>query len=377
MIDDNSLWEWCALHEREQVELLRTLCVIPAPSHHEEQRAVFIRQWLAENGATDVYTDDVNNVVLPIGCEGRADIDLYMAHTDVVFPDLTPLPVREDSGRLYAPGVGDDTANVAALMLCVKFISKTGHMPKRPLLIVFNVCEEGLGNLKGVKKIMEDFAGRIRSFVSFDGELDSIVHKAVGSERWSVVARTEGGHSYGDFGNRNAIHSLSSLIAALYTMKAPDKNGGRSTYNVGRIEGGTSVNTIAQEASMLFEYRSDDRECLEIMCRAFHAAVDAYRTMGTDFELELLGVRPCTGNVDEAAQSAHLARCMKAIEKTTLRTPELRSGSTDANIPLSLGIPSAVFGLYHGDGAHTRGEWVELSSLNIGLYCALCMMLQP
>ncbi len=376
MINDNALSEWCALHESEQAELLRTLCAIPAPSHHEEKRAAFIRQWLAENGACSAYTDEVNNVVLPIGCQGKADIDLYMAHTDVVFPDMTPLLVREEGGNLYAPGVGDDTANVVALMMCAKFMFETGHTPERPSLIVFNVCEEGLGNLKGVKNIMEDFAGRIRSFISFDGEMGSIVHKAVGSERWSVVARTQGGHSYGDFGNRNAIHALSSLIATLYTMKAPDQNGGRSTYNVGRIEGGTSVNTIAQEASMLFEYRSDDKECLEIMHRAFHAAVDAYRAIGTDFELELLGVRPCTGKVDDAAQNAHLGKCVKVIEKTLGHTPELRSGSTDANIPLSLGIPSAVFGLYRGGGAHTRGEWVELASLNAGLLCALRLILQ-
>ncbi|HWQ59280.1 MAG TPA: M20/M25/M40 family metallo-hydrolase, partial [Clostridia bacterium] len=181
--------------------------------------------------------------------------------------------------------------------------------------------------------------------------------------------------SYGDFGNRNAIHSLASLIGALYTVKPPEKDGSKTTYNVGKIEGGTSVNTIAQKASMLYEYRSDNRECLEAMRKAFQATVGAFEAMGTAFETELLGVRPCMGEVDEALQAAHLARCARAITQATGAAPAARSGSTDANIPFSLGIPSAVFGLYRGDGAHTREEYVELASLKTGLLCALRLML--
>ncbi|HWQ58737.1 MAG TPA: M20/M25/M40 family metallo-hydrolase [Clostridia bacterium] len=375
MIQEAVLSTWCAAHEAEQIELLKTIAAIPAPSHFEQERARFILQWLHDIGANEARLDEVNNVLLPVKCDRRDGISLYMAHTDVVFPDTTPLPVREEGGRLYAPGVGDDTANVVALMLCAKFMFEMECYPAEPVLIAFNVCEEGLGNLKGVRHIMESWSGRIRSFVSFDGELDSMVDKAVGSERWKVTARTEGGHSYGDFGNRNAIHSLASLIGALYTVKPLEKDGSKTTYNVGKIEGGTSVNTIAQEASMLYEYRSDNRECLEAMRKAFQATVGAFEAMGTAFETELLGVRPCMGEVDKALQAAHLARCARAITQATGAAPATRSGSTDANIPFSLGIPSAVFGLYRGDGAHTREEYVELASLKTGLLCALRLML--
>lgn len=160
---------WCEEHAGEQLALLRTLAAIPAPSHSEHKRVEFIREWLAREGAQNVRVDEALNVVVPLACEGRRDIRVYMAHTDVVFPDLEPLPVREEAGRLYAPGAGDDTANVAALMLCVKFFLSRKLVPREPLLIVFNSCEEGLGNLKGVRQIMQEYAGRVREVVSLMG----------------------------------------------------------------------------------------------------------------------------------------------------------------------------------------------------------------
>ena len=355
--------------------LLKTLAAIPAPSHHEEKRAGFIHSWLVRSGADDAYVDDAMNVILPFGCQGRDDITVYLAHTDVVFPDLTALPVRQEGNSLFAPGVGDDTANVAAILTCAKYILQHGLKPREPVLLVLNSCEEGLGNLKGVRQIVHDFAGRIKEMISFDCTLgEGLVCRAVGSERWRIRASTIGGHSFGDFGNPNAIHLTAGLINRLYSQNMPDWEDQKTTYNVGTITGGTSVNTIAQDAEILYEYRSDDKKALDHMRRQFYGIMEEVKGPNVQWELELLGERPCGGDVDEAAQERLLQRCEEAIKAVTGEPVRRRSGSTDANIPLSQGIPAATFGLYQGGGAHTREEWLDIASLKPGLLLGLSLI---
>ena len=228
------------------------------------------------------------------------DLVVFMAHTDTVFPDTEPMPFREDEKKMYAPGVCDDTANLAVMMVSARYFVQRKLRAKCGLLFVANSCEEGLGNLKGSRRIVQDYGSRIREFYTFDGtNLRRVVTSAVGSHRYRVTVRTEGGHSYGAFGNRNAIYYLSSIINTIYTMKVPQKEGVKTTYNVGVIEGGTSVNTIAQEASMLCEYRSNDRECLETMRVFFEKTFEAYRAMGVEVEVTLVGDRPCGGDVPQ------------------------------------------------------------------------------
>ena len=286
--------QWCNTQFPEHLALLKTLAAIPAPSHQEDQRAEFIKKWLTENGAENVIIDTAKNVTLSFG---EGPYLTVMAHTDVVFPDTCSLPVREENGLLYAPGVGDDTANVVALMLCAKFFISHPDMIPEPLLIVFNSCEEGLGNLMGVRQIMEDYSGKIHTLVSFDCQSNSIVSRAVGSERWKVSVSTYGGHSFSDFGNPNAIAHLSFLVSQLYSQKIPQKENCITTYNVGLISGGTSVNTIAQSAEMTYEYRSNDKECLTIMAEQFHQCLAFSSFPGVNITVKNLGIRPCSGNI--------------------------------------------------------------------------------
>lgn len=368
------LYSWCDSQSEEHLALLKTLAAIPAPSHHEEKRAVFIRHWLEENGAQTVIIDPAKNVVLPLGWNGEPALAV-MAHTDVVFPDTDALPVREENERLFAPGVGDDTANVVALMLCAKFFLTHPELLPEPILMVFNSCEEGLGNLRGVRQFMADYAGKIRSLVSFDCQWDSIVSRAVGSERWQVTVSTRGGHSFSDFGSPNAIVHLSRLVDKLYLQDIPEKPDCKTTYNVGLISGGTSVNTIAQRAEMTYEYRSDDRECLAAMAEQFRKLIAEANSPEAEFSVQSLGIRPCSGAVPENDHKALLERCANAIREVTSVTPYLCAASTDANIPLSLGIPAATFGLYLGGGAHTREEYVEIDSLTPGLKIAMTFFL--
>ncbi len=374
-LEDFEMLTWCENHYEEQLTLLKTLAAIPAPSHQEERRAAFIKNWLEEQGAEKVTVDAAGNVILPFDVAGKRSCTVFMAHMDVVFPDVTPLHVREEEGKLYAPGVGDDTANVVALMLCAKYLLEHPEVIKYPLLLVFNTCEEGLGNLKGVRQICADYKGRIKQLISFDGTMEALVERAVGSERWKVTATTKGGHSYGAFGNPNAIAALSGIICCLYGQPVPRLEGRKTTYNVGTIQGGTSVNTIAQSAEMLYEYRSDDKRGLDQMRQQFQSLMWQLNSEEAKFERELLGERPCGGDVDKKKQENLLKRCETLIKKHTGKAPKRAAMSTDCNIPLSLGIPATCFGLYHGAGAHTREEWLEIDSLLPGLKLGLSTIL--
>lgn len=369
-----NILQYIEAHAEEAYDLLITLAQIPAPSNHEEQRASFVRDWLIAQGAHGVCIDEALNVIYPIACEGDGPITVYMAHSDVVFPDTEALPLTVEDGRIYCPGVGDDTANAVALLTVAKYLAQTGLTPTDGgVLLVINSGEEGLGNLKGCRAIMDRYGARVREFVTFDGYAEGIAHHAVGSRRYRVEIDTEGGHSWGKFGNRNAIAYLSSLIDTLYTVKVPV--GGKTTYNVGTISGGTSVNTIAQHAEMLYEFRSDTPAHLDTMERHFNAAIDFYRTKGIDVTVTLLGERPCGIEIDEAAHTALIARAAEAVRANYGLEVKLRAGSTDCNIPLSRGIPAVCVGAVRGGGAHTREEYVEIDSLTPGLGVAFAMIL--
>lgn len=374
-ISRKELYSWCEEQFEEHITLLKTLAAIPAPSHGEEKRAEFIRSWLLSNGAETVMIDEAKNVIVPVSCKVDSPYLLCMAHTDVVFPDTDSLPVYEENGRIYAPGVGDDTANVVAMMLCIRFLITHPGCCTRPVLFVFDSCEEGLGNLKGVRQIMADYSGRIGEMVSLDLQSDSIICRAVGSERWEVSVSAAGGHSYSDFGNANGIAKLSELICALYRQSVPHKDGSKTTFNVGTISGGTSVNTIAQTAVMTYEYRSDDLECLSIMRQQFQAVLENMQTESAVFSAKNIGNRPCGSKIPDELHDKLIKNCADAIKSVYAIEPTLRSGSTDANIPLSIGIPAATFGLYRGSGAHTRQEYVEVDSLTPGLKIALHFLL--
>lgn len=360
-------------HRQEAFDLLVELAQIPAPSGCEERRAAFCENWLKAQGAQGVYTDAALNVIYPLG-DVSGPLTVYCAHSDVVFPDTEALPLRIEDGRIHCPGIGDDTANVAAMLLTAKYIAQHGLQPQDGgVLLVVNSGEEGLGNLKGSRRLMADFGPRIREFISLDGGFSHAVDRAVGSHRWRIAIDTEGGHSYGAFGNRNAIAYLASLIDTLYTMKVPPI--GRTTYNVGTISGGTSVNTIAQHAEMLYEYRSDEREALNIMRRHLDAALEFYRAKGVQVTAELVGDRPCADAVDAAAQAALNARAAAAVQVQCGVTLTFGPGSTDCNMPLSQGVPAVCLGCYAGAGAHTRQEYVEIDSLHPGLKLAAQLIL--
>ena len=366
-------------HMEELCALLRELCLIPAPSNHEQLRADFCKRWFDENCGAGAYIDEALNVIFPYDVtDEKKALSVLCAHTDTVFPDLEPMPYEERDGKIFCPGVGDDTASLAVMMICAKYFCENKIESKNGILFIANSCEEGLGNLKGTRRFMKDFEGRIARFVSFDGSSFSrFVNRSVGSHRYEVTVRTAGGHSFGRFGNRNAIAVLAELVSEIYAIEVPRKEGTKTTYNVGTVAGGTSVNTIAQEAKMLCEYRSDDLDCLNTMKAHFERIFSAARKDAT-VEVQLVGDRPCAGNVDEQALSELAALCADATVQTLgAEAPVGGSGSTDANIPHSLGIPAITMAVWTGAGAHTREEYIVKDSLipglEIGLRTALAL----
>ena len=363
---------YAAAHAAEALRLTEDLCRIPAPSGKERARAEFCKIWLERYGAQNVRIDGADNMVLELNVVGSDALTVLTAHTDTVFPDAEPMEVRREGGRLLCPGVGDDTANLAALLLSARFLLEQGISPKNGLVIAANSGEEGLGNLRGCRQLMADYRGRVARLISFDGYYNRLWNKAVGSARYRVTVRTRGGHSFRDFGTPNAIARLSELIGVLYAIEPHwGPVGTVTTYNVGTIQGGTSVNTIAQEASMLYEYRSDEAAGLRGMEETFSAVVEDFRARGVDIEVESLGVRPCGEGVDPAAQKALSDWSEALLRRHTGGDIVVEPASTDCNIPLSLGIPAVSFGLCAGGGAHTRQEWVETASLETGLRIAL------
>ena len=352
------------------VSLLKELCKIPAPSHHEDRRAEFCQKWLKEQGAQGVFIDDALNVIYEYRCDD-GPVALFMAHTDTVFPDMEPMGVEEkEDGTLHSPGVGDDTANVAILLIMAGYLAKYQPKTKCGIVIAPNSCEEGLGNLKGSRALIERYGKRLLQSVSFDGYIDDICNCAVGSMRYRVEVLTEGGHSYLNFGRKNAVEYLAKMIERLYQCQVP-QDGSKTTYNVGYISGGTSVNTIAQQAEMLYEFRSDNRDSMNEVKRYFENVVEEFRKMDITVNVELVGERPCGVKNNENPKQIELQEiCRDVIREVTGRTPNYVAASTDSNIPLSIGIPAATVGLCRGDRAHTRQEWIYIDSLKEGFRIA-------
>lgn len=359
-------------HALEAEELLIELGKIPAPTRMEDKRAEFCKSWLLAQGAKEVYIDEVKNVICPIGCEMYEKFVVFMAHTDIVFPDTEPLKMTLEGRKLYAPGIGDDTANLVNLLMGAKYLLQNQEKLKTGYLIVANACEEGLGNLDGSKEIINKFGEKIRAFYSFDGYMSQCTYTAVGSYRYRITVKTAGGHSWLNFGAANAIEVMAGLIEKLYQMDVPEE--ARTTYNVGYIEGGTTVNSVAQQAQILFEFRSTSQNCLEKMQTQMENIIQDCKG---DFEIttELLGVRPGNGDIDSDKLDSFTVLSSEIIKMYYDGEMDYAPYSTDANIPLSRGIVANTIGTIKGASAHTREEWVDLDSLPTGMKIALHLML--
>lgn len=366
----NKIEQFVADNTQKMYSMIKELCDIPAPSNFEHKRAEYCKNWLENIGAANVYIDEALNVIFPLNCETSNEITVFAAHTDTVFPDTEPMPYFDDGEKIHSPGVADDTASVVVLLMMAKFFVENSIIPESGILFVFNSCEEGLGNLKGTRKLFSEFNNRIARFITFDSDLDVVNDVCVGSHRYEVEVLTEGGHSYGDFGNTNAISVASQIVNEIYKIQVPEKEGTKTTYNVGIFSGGTSVNTIAQDAKFLCEYRSDDMECLLYMKKQFDVIFEKAEEPGVKIKITKVGDRPCA-NIDSSKIEEIKALVVPEIESVINKKVLFKSSSTDCNIPLSKGIPALCVGVNIHEGMHTREEWMDKESIVYGLKIAI------
>jgi tripeptide aminopeptidase len=244
-------------HARDFTAELIRICEIPAPPFKEQARGRYFAQRFAELGLSDVQTDAAGNVIGFYHGASEQPLLVVSAHLDTVFPEGTDVTVRRVGGRLCAPGIADDGAGLAALLALVQALNAAAIRPRGTIAFVATVGEEGEGNLRGVRHLFAEsvLAGRVSNFISFDGPgIDFITHQALGSKRFRITLTGPGGHSWGDFGVVNPVHALGRIIARLADYPAPTDP--RTTYNVGRIEGGESVNVIPEAAQLDVDLRS-------------------------------------------------------------------------------------------------------------------------
>lgn len=344
------------------LNLLLQIQQIPAPTFAEAQRASFVLEQFRSEGWADTRLDEAGNVYARIPGRGTSRPLVVSAHLDTVFPIETNLATRRDGERLYGPGIGDNSLGVAGLFGLGWWLRQRQITPTGDIWLVANTCEEGLGDLKGMKAVCDHFGASAQGYLVLEGmAFGAIYHRAIGVQRYKVTCHTQGGHSWGDFGKPSAIHELSALITRLGSLHLPSQP--RTTYNVGRIGGGTSVNTLAASAWMELDLRSEGEAALQELVRQACALVMASEKTGVRFELEEIGRRPA-GALDA---SHSLVRHAEACLRQQGFSPRLAAGSTDANIPLSLGYPALVLGISQGGGAHTVEEYVDTGLIEQGL----------
>ncbi|HEU5175481.1 MAG TPA: M20/M25/M40 family metallo-hydrolase [Gemmatimonadaceae bacterium] len=346
----------------------RELCEIPAPPFKEERRAAEYLRRMQALGLEHARIDKAGNAIAERPGTGGGPTVVVVGHLDTVFPESTDVRVREQEGRLHGPGIGDNCRGLAAILAVARALDSAGVRTLGRLVFVGNVGEEGPGNLRGVRHLYdEELAGKIDYFVAVDGAGLDLVTRAVGSKRYRVTFKGPGGHSFGAFGIPNPIHALGRAIATIGDLQVPSNP--RTTFNVGVIGGGTSVNSIPFEAVADVDMRSESPEALDALERqvvqAFRAALDAEnaRWPGAraheaqlSLVMDTIGIRPAGTQPDDAP----IVRAALDAARTLGFTPRTSASSTDANVPLGRGLPGmSMDGGGRGSGAHSLDEWYE------------------
>jgi tripeptide aminopeptidase len=352
---------------------------IPAPPFAEERRAAYFLEQMQVRGLADAYIDSEGNVIGVRRGSGDGPTFLIAAHLDTVFPEGVDTTVELRGGRYYAPGIGDDTRGLAALLAIIDVLNESGIETVGDIIFAGNVGEEGRGDLRGIKAIFRD-QPQIDGFVSIDGvRLRRITTGGTGSRRFEFHFSGPGGHSFGAFGMASAIHAMGRTIARIAEFETPGYP--KTTFTVGTVAGGTSVNSIAADAVFALDMRSNDREELaQLEQRAKAAALEAVAEENARWnngeitvQFKLIGDRPVgrTATSSPIVQAAALA-----FDAIGIHLQELGISSTDSNVPMSLGIPAiTIAGGGNGGGAHSPDEWFAPGDSWVGPQTALLITL--
>lgn len=340
---------------------------IPAPTFAEGQRADFVAQRFAALGLADVTRDEMDNVCGRIVGRERGPALMISAHLDTVFGRKVALTLHQESHRLVGPGIGDNSMGVAGLLGLADFLRH--RPPRRDLWLVANVAEEGLGNLTGMRAMVSRLQPLLGGCIVLEGgTLGAIIHRAIGVERHRIMVQTDGGHSWSDFGQPSAIHILSKIVAQISDIHLPETP--RTTFNVGMIEGGRSVNTIAPEASALLDLRSENGVALAALSQQVAEILASAPNSQQLVSSERIGDRPA-GAIGKHHPLTQLGcQSLAFLGHDALLT----AASTDANIPLSRGIPTICIGVAEGHNAHRTDEWIDRQTIADGLQHGLLVV---
>ncbi|HEV2112672.1 MAG TPA: M20/M25/M40 family metallo-hydrolase [Terriglobales bacterium] len=371
---------WFRKHEEALVQLQLELAAIPAPPFGEAARSAWFKQKFQGLGlATQV--DEAGNVIAArAGADSELPAVALIAHMDTVFPEGTPLKYRSEGGKLYGPGISDNGSGLVALLALAESLRWTDVRNRADIIFVCTVGEEGEGNLRGVRHLFAngEWRQKIGYAIIVDGAgTETIVSQALGSRRFEITVRGKGGHSWSDFGEPNPIAVLARAICDLYKIEVSTTARKKSAYNVGVIEGGTSVNSIPEAARMRVDIRSESQSELERLEHELRAAVaravrsvrapskaEAAGKPALQCEIESIGERPAA----ELASGARILQVMRAVDAHLGIDSRLHCSSTDANIPLALGKEALSIGAGgSGGGAHTLKEWYDPAGRDLGL----------
>lgn len=369
--------------DRTTLDEQRRATMIPAPPFGEAERGDWFAARFTALGLA-VSRDAAGNVIGTLPCrEPDAEPIIAAAHLDTVFPGETPLQPREEGRRLYLPGIADNGRGLAAVLALARVITESSIETIRPVILVATTGEEGIGDLRGVKHLFREHGDLdpAHAFIAIDGtDSRRVVTAAVGSNRFRVTLRGPGGHAWADRGAANCAHALGEVLASLASLRLPPRP--HWSLNVGRIGGGTSINAIPEEAWLELDLRSEsgdtlatlERRALERIDTAVHDANTHRRrgTAGITVTVERIGQRPA-GRTRPDAELVHAA---KDATRYIGRRPEVVASSTDANVPMALGIPAIAIGAGgESGGMHTVGEWYDNRKGPEGIVRALLTIL--
>ncbi|HLY22091.1 MAG TPA: M20/M25/M40 family metallo-hydrolase [bacterium] len=352
-----------ALADALVAEIL-ALAAIPAPSFEEQERAAYVAARFREAGLRDVAIDGAGNVRgrLSGAAHPAGRALLVAAHIDTVYPRAAHEPPRRDGGRLVGSSIRDNSAGAAALVILARALRDAGVALPCAVEFVATTGEEGLGDLRGMRYRLRPEEARPDAVLAVDGPLGQIVHQGIAVRRFAVRFETAGGHSWSQFGEPSAIHHLARVIDRL--AAAPVPAAPKTTLNVGVVRGGTSVNSIAASAEMQVDFRSLDVAPVDRLSETLRGLVAAEEQAGVRASVTIVGDRPggaipADHPLVAAVRGGYLAWGVE---------PRLTAASTDANIPLALGIPAVSAGVSSGGNTHAPGEWLEIESLRPGIH---------
>lgn len=347
------------------IDLAIQIQQIPAPTFAEGPRGEFVRELFIKENLKDVSMDSPGNVYARLpgtGKQKKAKPLIVSAHLDTVFPVSVNLQIKKDAGKIIAPGIGDNSLGVAALFGILWSLRERKIELTHDVWFVANVGEEGHGDLRGMRAVVDRFDKEVIGYLILEGlALGHVYHRAIGVRRYRITAKTAGGHSWSDYGRPSAVHELASLVTQLTALRLPREP--RTTMNVGTFGGGTGINVLASEAKCELDLRSEDPKVLAKLTLQVEDLLKNADREEVKIMAEVIGQRPA-GEI--AAEHPLVQLAMQSIREQGW-SAALTAGSTDANIPLSRNIPAVVMGITTGGGAHTINEYIDVEPLSKGL----------